>query len=325
MLTVISCNDSFWDLNFVIKRSGNTVGDKVTFFIQNSAGRMDLFSFTIEATGVRLTSTIRSLTAGDRSLTGSFGMLGDFVDAGELVSFSGDQTPVLTFAFFMHLMDCRQLGLEIMRGSGVGTTSVAFADVVLIRSGGATGMGQGIRPNGTLDGEDGSYPTGLVCPVVCVPCRRLCFCGDTGVRASGDVRLIGNQACLSIMNDSTGATTGTITNIGFALPGTRPNNYVLASSTNSNYFIAHDLKATSGAQLFVDEFDFVLHNKSGGNPTFGGGSVANGIAPGDSAKFLIMGDFTMLTLSELASGIYPRFQAVNGNDSDVSRLCPCEP
>ena len=308
----------------MIKRSGNTVGDKVTFFIQDSTGsnRLDLFRFTIEAGGARLTSTIRPLTASDRSLTMNF------VNIGDLVSFSGaggSQTPVLTFAFFQELMNCRQLGLEIMRGSGVGTTSVVLADAVLIRSGGAIGSGPGIAGNGLQNGPFGQYATGLVCPTICVPCR-LCFCGNnTGVRASGNLSLNGNQACLNIMNNSTGATTGTITNIGFDLPGARPNNYMLTSSTNSNYFIVHDLNATSGAQLFVDIFDFVLHNKSDGNPTYGGGKVANGIAPGDSDQFCVTGDFSMVSLSQLASGIYPRFQDVNPGGSDVSRLCPCQP
>jgi len=322
-LTALSCTDQFWDINFVIKRSGNTVGDKVTFFLQNSSGRLDLFSFTVGNGVATLTSTIRPLTVSDRSLST------DPLTAGETVPLpNGGQTPVLTFALDMNLMDCRQLGLEIVRAGGVGITSVTIADVVIIRENdGSPGTGPGIDGTGAESGLVGQYFDGRPqgCALVCAPCR-LCFCGrTTDVRASAVISSFSNSGlCLEITNDTTLPTTGTITNIGFDLPGNR-GTYTEGSPFDSDYNIVHDLKATSGAQLFVDTFDFVLHNKSGGNPTYGGGKVANGIAPGDSAEFCILGDFTMLTLSELASGIYPRFQAVNGNDSDVSRLCPCEP
>jgi hypothetical protein len=143
----------------------------------------------------------------------------------------------------------------------------------------------------------------------------------TGVDATvTNYTLVGNQFTFTINNTATepGAT-GTITNIGFALPGTRPNNYILSSSTNANYFLAFDLNATAGAQNFVSTFDLVLMDKSNGNPTFGGGSVNNGIAPGSSATFTITGDFSGLTADQIAQSIFARFQAVNGGDSDVAK------
>ncbi|MCA1632356.1 MAG: PEP-CTERM sorting domain-containing protein [Acidobacteria bacterium] len=142
----------------------------------------------------------------------------------------------------------------------------------------------------------------------------------TGVTASiSNYSLVGNQFTFTITNTSVApGSTGTITNIGFALPGDRPNTYTLVSSTNSNYTLAYDLNATSGSQNFVSSFDLVLVDKPNGNPTFGGGSVNNGIAGGSSATFTISGDFSGLTADQVAHAIFARFQAVNGGGSDVA-------
>lgn len=142
----------------------------------------------------------------------------------------------------------------------------------------------------------------------------------TGVTATiSNYTLVGNQFTFTITNTSVApGSTGTITNIGFALPGNRPNNFQLISSSNSNYALVHDLNATSGSQNFVSSFDLVLVNKTNGNPTFGGGSVNNGIAGGTSATFTIQGDFSGLTAEQVARAIFARFQAVNGGDSDVA-------
>jgi hypothetical protein len=142
----------------------------------------------------------------------------------------------------------------------------------------------------------------------------------TGVTATiSNYSLSGNTFTFTITNTSVApGSTGTITNIGFALPGTRPNNYTLVSSTNNNYALAYDLNATAGSQNFVSSFDLVLMDKTNGNPTFGGGSVNNGIAGGTSATFVITGDFSGLTADQIARSIFARFQAVNGGGSDVA-------
>ncbi|MBC7930878.1 MAG: PEP-CTERM sorting domain-containing protein [Rubrivivax sp.] len=146
----------------------------------------------------------------------------------------------------------------------------------------------------------------------------------TGVTATiTNYSLVGNQFTFTINNTSVApGSTGTITNIGFALPGTRPNTYQIISSSNSNYSLVHDLNATSGAQNFVSSFDFVLSNKSNGNQTFGGGSVNDGIAGGTSSTFVIQGDFSGITAEQVAQAIFARFQAVNGGDSDVGMAGP---
>ncbi|MFL6335013.1 MAG: PEP-CTERM sorting domain-containing protein [Pyrinomonadaceae bacterium] len=142
----------------------------------------------------------------------------------------------------------------------------------------------------------------------------------TGVTATvSNYSLSGNTFTFTINNTSVApGTTGVITNIGFALPGTRPNNYTLVSSSNSNYFLAFDLNATAGSQNIVSSFDLVLMDKSNGNSTFGGGSVNNGIAGGTSATFVITGDFSGLTADQVARSIFARFQNVNPGGSDVA-------
>jgi len=142
----------------------------------------------------------------------------------------------------------------------------------------------------------------------------------TGVTATvTNFSLSGNQFTFTINNTSVApGTTGTITNIGFALPGTRPNNYTLVSSTNSNYSLAFDLNATAGSQNLVSSFDLVLTDKQNGNITFGGGSVNLGIQPGTSATFVISGDFSGLTADQIAHDIFARFQNVNPGGSDVA-------
>jgi hypothetical protein len=142
----------------------------------------------------------------------------------------------------------------------------------------------------------------------------------TGVTANvSNYSLSGNTFTFTITNTSVPpGSTGTITNIGFALPGNRSNNFQLVSSTNDNYRIVYDLNATSGSQNLVSSFDLVLVNKANGNPTFGGGSVKDGIAQGTSATFVITGDFAGLTADQVARAIFARFQAVNGDLSDVA-------
>src|ERR671912_1848194 len=85
----------------------------------------------------------------------------------------------------------------------------------------------------------------------------------TGVTATvSNYSLVGNQFTFTITNTSVApGSTGTITNIGFGLPGDRANNFTLVSSTNSNYKVVYDLNATAGSQNLVSSFDLVLHDK----------------------------------------------------------------
>ena len=148
----------------------------------------------------------------------------------------------------------------------------------------------------------------------------------TGVTATiSNYSLTGNTFTFTITNTSISNPTGTITNIGFNLPGDRPNTYTLSYASNPNYFIAYDLNATSGAQNYASTFDLVLMDKQNGNPTFGGGSVNNGITPGLSATFTITGDFSGLTADQIPQSIFARFQNVStGGGSDVAICSGCK-
>ena len=144
----------------------------------------------------------------------------------------------------------------------------------------------------------------------------------TGVTATiSNYSLVGNQFTFTITNTSVPpGTTGTITNIGFALEGDRPETYSIVSSTNNNYFLVFDQNAQSGAQtVLTTDFDLVLCDKNNPNSNcnFGGGSVENGISQGTSATFVIQGDFTNLTADLIAQSIFARFQGV-GPDGELS-------
>lgn len=146
----------------------------------------------------------------------------------------------------------------------------------------------------------------------------------TGVTATiTNYTLTGNTFTFTITNTSTApGTVGTITNIGFDLPGSR-SGFTLVSSTNPNYTVVGATKITAGGQNATTStnFDMTLFNGNG-NPTFGGGSTNNGILPGQSATFSISGDFTGLTAQQIASSIFARFQNVNNGGSDVAVPTP---
>jgi hypothetical protein len=151
----------------------------------------------------------------------------------------------------------------------------------------------------------------------------------TGINGTGVTATVSNyslttvngvqQFTFTITNTSVApGSTGTITNIGFALPGDH-GSFALVSSTNSNYSLVLDKNATSGAQNLVSSFDLVLCDKTKGPcNTFGGGDVKAGIAGGTSATFTISGDFGNLSADAIARSIFARFQAVNGDGSDVA-------
>ena len=142
---------------------------------------------------------------------------------------------------------------------------------------------------------------------------------STGLTATvSDYSLAGDTFTFTITNTSVApGPTSIITNIGFALPGERPNTYALDSSTNASYFIVHDLD--SGIPR-AGHFDFVLMNREPVRPEpiqFGVGSIADGIQPGQSATFSVSGDFSDLTADQIAQAIWARFQNATPTGSDV--------
>jgi len=122
--------------------------------------------------------------------------------------------------------------------------------------------------------------------------------------------LVGNQFTFTVQNTSS---TGSITGIGFDLDGENRGTFTLTSSSNSNFAVQSNVKAQAGAQTSTSNFDFAL--LTGNN--FGGGKVAEGIAPNTSGTFTITGNFSGLTADQIAQAIFLRFQGIGPNDDSI--------
>ncbi len=152
------------------------------------------------------------------------------------------------------------------------------------------------------------------------------FAGGFGATATvSNFTLSGNTFCFTITNTSA---SGSITAIGFDLTGNRPDTFALApvhagETTNPNFTIAQDVAAQGGAVTSAGVnrgvFDFALLTGS----NFGGGKVAEGIGPGQSATFCITGDFSGMTAQQIAESISVRFQGIQpGDQSTVAEPVP---
>ena len=140
-----------------------------------------------------------------------------------------------------------------------------------------------------------------------------------------------NTLTFTITNTSaitTPGSTSTITGIGFDLPPTGN-----ASASGLNGFTGAQAPSLSSTFNFSDAdlgtvpanlnnvvLDFGFTTGPSGN--FNGGSVPDGLAPGESASFSVTGAaFTGFTESEICNAIFVRFQAVgvppNNGLSDV--------
>lgn len=128
--------------------------------------------------------------------------------------------------------------------------------------------------------------------------------------------LTGNSFTFTINNTSS---SGSITALGFNLPGSNLGTFTLTSSTDPDFAIQSEVKAQAGAQTATNTLDFAL--LTGKN--FGGGTVAEGIAPGTSATFTVTGNFAGLSAQQLAGLIFARFQGIQpGDRSDVITVNP---
>ena len=122
--------------------------------------------------------------------------------------------------------------------------------------------------------------------------------------------LVGNQFTFTVNNTSS---SGSITAIGFDLPGARAGTYTLNSTTHNGFQAVTDVKTQAGAQTTSSSFDFGL--LTGGN--FGGGNVSQGVLAGTSGTFTVTGDFTGLTASQIANAIFLRFQGIGPQDLSI--------
>lgn len=119
--------------------------------------------------------------------------------------------------------------------------------------------------------------------------------------------LVGNTFTFTLTNTSG---TGSITAIGFNLPGSNRGTFALNSTTDSDFQLLNEVKAQAGAQTSTSTFDFAM--LTGKN--FGGGKVSEGILASGSATFTITGNFSGLTAEQVARAIFLRFQGIGPND-----------
>jgi hypothetical protein len=128
--------------------------------------------------------------------------------------------------------------------------------------------------------------------------------------------LTGNSFTFTINNTSN---TGSITALGFNLPGSNLGTFTLTSTTDPDFSIRTEVKAQAGAQTSTNTLDFAL--LTGKN--FGGGNVAEGIAAGTSATFTVTGNFNGLTAQQIAELVFARIQGIQpGDDSIVINVNP---
>jgi hypothetical protein len=149
--------------------------------------------------------------------------------------------------------------------------------------------------------------------------NTITFSGGFGVTATVSnysLNAAGDKFTFTITNTSP---SGSITAIGFNLPGDRPN-FMLVSGTNSNFSLANDVSATAGAQNITNNFDFALIT----NNNFNGGTVSEGIWVGvqasagqNTATFTVMGNFAGLTADQIAQSIILRFQGIGPRDEST--------
>lgn len=180
----LTCAESIWDGNLILSATDGTEGDVVRVYVQDGDGTgvQELLRFTREADGFRLSSIhpYLKLFVDNRFAMGPNtppGSLLPFVDdAGQ----RGKRTGLLTFSFSMDadstLNGCFQLGFEITRAFGTGTTSVVVTDIVVNRNRIA---GDENNPGTGLLGQlTGGYPSGFPCAVECPVtegCKTICF------------------------------------------------------------------------------------------------------------------------------------------------------
>lgn len=147
------------------------------------------------------------------------------------------------------------------------------------------------------------------------------FSGGFGATATvTNYTLSGNSFTFTITNTSR---SGSITGIGFDLTGTSRGDFTIAGASNSNFRIAMNENAQAGAVTSEGvnrgTFDFALITGS----NFGGGTVAEGIGPGQSATFTITGNFSGMTAQQIAEAISVRFQGIMpGDQSTVGEPVP---
>lgn len=147
----------------------------------------------------------------------------------------------------------------------------------------------------------------------------------TDASATGTLTLSGGGNTLNLSLTNTSTFDGRITGLGFDLfagdftgnNSSGLNGYTGTSSNPNFVFTDGSLGNVPQFSQAVLDFGYVTGNS--GN--FSGGSPNDGLAPLQTANFMITGAFNGLTEAQLASALFVRFQRLgaNGEGSDVGR------
>lgn len=161
--------ESIWDGNLILSATDGSEGDVVRVYVQDgdSTGVQELLRFTRETDGFRLSSIhpYLKLFVDNRFAIGPSTPQGTLIPFVDEAGSHGKRTGLLTFSFSMDsdstLNGCFQLGFEITRALGVGTTSVVVTDIVVNRH---RLSGDENNPSTGLLGQlTGGYPNGSLC------------------------------------------------------------------------------------------------------------------------------------------------------------------
>jgi PEP-CTERM motif len=145
----------------------------------------------------------------------------------------------------------------------------------------------------------------------------------TNVQATVSITSLTNGSItFTVSNNIVGATTSTITGIGFELPGTITANSPGTCGPNlaacNNFTLTPTVTNTPGnvPQFPAATLDFALIT----GPQFTGGNPP-GINTGSTATFTVTGNFTGLTQANFLNGLYVRFQSI---ENAICAQTPCQ-
>lgn len=133
--------------------------------------------------------------------------------------------------------------------------------------------------------------------------------------ATGTLTL--SPSSLSLVLTNTSNFQGTVTGVGFDLPGSPLDGF---SGANVVAFTFTDTNQTNVPQFNTAVLDFSFIT----GPNFAGGSPNDGLAPGGTLTFNVSGNFAAFTEAQVASALFVRFQrtGANGQGSDVGGAGP---
>lgn len=161
--------ESIREGNLLLAATAGATGDTVRVFAQygDGMGGQDLLRFTAEDEGYRLSDLHPHL----KLFVDNRFALGPDTKKGALLPFvdeagpRGKHTGLLTFALPLDsespLQGCFQLGIEIKRAQGAGTSSVVVSDIVVNRS--KVADDENNPGEGLLGKLTGGYPSGSPC------------------------------------------------------------------------------------------------------------------------------------------------------------------